>query len=186
MQPLSQASNCPPAADRCAGVLLDTLPGIMRFVRRQMRGRRAKGLSVPQFRTLVQLRRCPAASLSSISESLGSSLPTTSRIVSGLVAKGLILRKTARDDRRQSLLQLTHRGQAVIDAAWSGTQTSVADRFSDLSEEQLVILAEALNMLSRTFPPPGEEASEAIVETSRPSGEAPDSIALARRPATHR
>ena len=82
-----------PNQDQCAGALLDALPGLMRFVRRQMRSRRATGLSVPQFRTLIQLHRRPATSLSIVAEALGATPPTTSRIVSGLVRKGYIVRR---------------------------------------------------------------------------------------------
>ena len=123
----------------------------MRFVHRQMRSRRAKGLSVPQFRTLVQLRRNPSASLSGISENLGSSLPTTSRIVSGLVTKGLITRRASATDRRQISLHLTSRGQAVIDAAWSGTQDALAEKLSDVSAERLTAMTKDLTLLTELF-----------------------------------
>jgi DNA-binding MarR family transcriptional regulator len=152
MQLLSETRNAPPTRKECAADLLEVLPGLMRFVRRQMRSRRAKGLSVPQFRTLVQLRRCPSASLSLISESLGSSAPTTSRIVSGLVSKGLIVRTTCSRDRRQVSLQLTARGRAVIDAAWIGTQDVIAEKLSVLSRSQLVVLARSFALLSELFP----------------------------------
>lgn len=137
---------------QCAGVLLEALPGLMRFVRKQMRSRRAKGLSVPQFRTLIQLRRRPAVSLSSVAESLGSSVPTMSRMVSGLVAKGLIVRREAPHDRRQVTLALTPRGEAVIDAAWSGTQSVLAERLAGLSEAQVAAVTRALGIVLELFP----------------------------------
>jgi DNA-binding MarR family transcriptional regulator len=142
----------------------------MRFVRRQMRSRRAKGLSVPQFRTLVQLRRFPSASLSSVSEGLGSSAPTTSRIISGLVSKGLVVRKTCSRDRRQVSLHLTPRGQAVIDAAWIGTQEALAERFSDLSEDQIAALSGALALLSEVFPITLHEVGEPSGNGSHQAG----------------
>ena len=166
-------------------MLLETLPGVMRFVRGQMRGRRAKGLSVPQFRTLVQLRRRPAASLSSISDCLGSSLPTISRMISGLVRKGLVVRKTATQDRRQSSIQITRRGLAVIDAAWSGTQKALAERLADVPRERLVGLAKALEMLSRTFPTP-EEAENAARGHSGLAGGSVPRANQSRRPASAR
>jgi DNA-binding MarR family transcriptional regulator len=162
MQQLLPATKSTPRRREhdCAGALLDVLPGLMRFVRRHMRSRRAKGLSVPQFRTLVHLRRCRSVSLSHVSESLGSSPPTASRIVSGLVSRGLVVRETCRHDRRQVTLQLTPRGQAVTDAAWLGTQGIVAQRLAGLSESQLATLAKGLALLSDVFPHTGhgEEA----------------------------
>jgi DNA-binding MarR family transcriptional regulator len=167
MQRLPQANKSSVTRRACAGALLEALPALMRFVRRQMRSRRAKGLSVPQFRTLVQLRRCPATSLSSVCESLGSSPPTTSRIVSGLVSKGLIVRRTSERDRRQVSLQLTPRGQAVIDAAWRGTQGAVAGKLSDLSETQLAKLAGSLSLLSGVFCCPEAGAAEPACDGPR-------------------
>jgi DNA-binding MarR family transcriptional regulator len=162
MQLLSDTTNEPSGQLSCAGDLLELLPGLMRFVRRQMRSRRAKGLSVPQFRTLVHLRRSPWASLSSVSEGLGSSAPTTSRIVSGLVAKGLVIRKTCQQDRRQVSLELTPRGQTVIDEAWRGTQEAVAERLSSLTAGQLTELAVALGHLAGVFPSGAHEAGNGV------------------------
>src|SRR3954471_9982889 len=121
MQLLLEASNRPArgpeaAADACAAALLDALPSVMWFIRQQMRSRRTKGMSVPQFRTLVLLKRYPSASVSAVSENLGSSLPTASRIVAGLVNKGLVTRKSRKDDRRHVSLELTARGRAALDA----------------------------------------------------------------------
>ena len=152
MQLLSHTNNRASSHRQCAGALLEVLPGLMRFVRRQMRSRRTKALSVPQFRTLVQLRRCPAASLSRICEALGSTPPTVSRIVSGLVTQGLIARQTSPHDRRQLLLQLTPRGRQVIDRAWAGTREVLAERFLPLSSNQLDGLARSLALLDELFP----------------------------------
>ena len=161
MQLLPAAIKPSPSRLECAGALLEALPGLMRFVRKQMRSRRAKGLSVPQFRTLIQLRRRPAVSLSTVSESLGSSAPTTSRIVSGLVAKGLVVRKISAQDRQQVSLQLTPRGQEVIDAAWTGTQKVLAQRFDGLSESQVTTVAKALGLLSGVLPASGCDHEQA-------------------------
>src|SRR5262245_17026004 len=122
MQSLSPVIKNTLSPHQCAGIVLDALPDVMWYVRKQMRSRRAKGLSVPQFRTLVTLDRYPSAPLSSVAERLAASLPTVSRMVSGLVSQGLILRKSSTADRRQVSLALTARGKAVLQAAWGGTQ----------------------------------------------------------------
>src|SRR5438105_4236858 len=114
MQQLLDATIPTGDASHCAAVLLDALPSVMWFVRNHMRRRRARGLSVPQFRTLVLLRRNPSAPLSAVAEHLGCSLPTASRLVTGLVSKGLISRRTGSGDRRQLALELTDKGQADL------------------------------------------------------------------------
>lgn len=156
MQSLSRTTKSLPASRRCADALLNVLPGLMRFVRRQMRSRRAAGLSVPQFRTLVQLHRRPETSLSIVAEALGATAPTASRIVSGLVRKGFIVRQASRKDRRQISLQLTPQGQAAMEAAWSGTQAVLAEQLAALSAAQLSTLGEAMTLLGSVFGSLGE------------------------------
>ena len=150
-------------ADECAAALLDALPGVVWFVRRQMRCRRGEGLSVPQFRTLVQLHRCPSASLFSVAEKLGSSLPTVSRIVSGLVAHGLVDRKICAQDRRKVSLRLTVRGEATLEAARAGTQAALASRLADLTIGDRATLARAFALLSALFAGMGQCAGDLCV-----------------------
>ncbi len=159
MQLLSKATTLPPTPNVCAERLLDTLPCVMWFVRRQMRSRRTKGLSVPQFRTMAMLSKCDSASLSAVAENLGCSMPTASRLVTGLVGKGLIQRRGCRDDRRQVSLQLTSRGHAALASAWTGTQATLAQKLSQFCPDDCSTLVEALRLLADTFGstmPPGE------------------------------
>src|SRR6185436_1673733 len=107
MQPLQSATNRR-AADphACSAALLDALPGVMWFVRRHMRSRRAAGLSVPQFRVLAHLYRSSNGTVSILAEKLGITLPSVSRLVTGLVGKGYIVRRHSPDDRREIVLSL--------------------------------------------------------------------------------
>src|SRR5580700_10156635 len=102
MQPLRITTDSESGTD-CALDLLDAVPPVIWFIRREMRAFR-KGLSLPQFRTLSLINRQPAASLSAVADHLGASLPTASRMVQGLVAQGLLARKGCREDRRQLAL----------------------------------------------------------------------------------
>ncbi len=78
--------------DECARQLLDTTPQIMRFIRAEMRSHRGHDLSVPQFRTLTFINRNPEASLSNLANHLGLTLPSTSKLVDGLVNQKIITR----------------------------------------------------------------------------------------------
>src|SRR6476620_5147991 len=133
MQPLPEATievNSLPA--ECARVVLDALPPVMRFVRKHMRSHRSRALSLPQFRALCLLYSAPAANLSAVADFLSASLPTTSRIVSGRVAKGLIERRESPSDRRQVELKLTPRGAAVMKTSREVTQDRLAERLQCL------------------------------------------------------
>src|SRR3954471_6155224 len=118
MQSLLHATNGADAATpvECARAMLGAMPQVVWFMRRQMRRHRTHGLSVPQYRTLVLLDRFPNASLSALAENLGMCLPTASRTVAGLVAKGLASRAPSESDRRQVVLALTRRGRAAFNS----------------------------------------------------------------------
>src|SRR3954452_22784505 len=138
MQLLSLATNSGAGTEAtpeaCAAEMLDALPPVMRMVRKFMRSHRQHGLSVPQFRAMAFLRTTPAAKLSALAEFLGASTPTTSRIVSGLKAKGFIRRDAGCKDRRCVELGLTARGVSVIDKARRATSTQLAKELANLSD----------------------------------------------------
>src|SRR3954470_22241366 len=99
MQLMQPALKCDAAY--CARAMLDGLPLVMWFIRREMRHHRTGGLSVPQFRALCLLDRYPTISLSNVAEHLGSSQPSASRLITGLVSRRLVKREESSDDRRQ-------------------------------------------------------------------------------------
>jgi DNA-binding MarR family transcriptional regulator len=131
--------------------MLDGLPQVMWFIRRHMRRHRTRGLSVPQFRALVLMDRFPEASLSAIAEHLGSTLPSASRLVTGLVGKGLVVRESSAADRRRVSLLLTPRGQSVLAAAQSETQEAVATRVAGLTDAERATITRAMGLLQDVF-----------------------------------
>jgi DNA-binding MarR family transcriptional regulator len=133
--------------------MLDALPPVMRVVRKYMRSHRAAGLSVPQFRAMAYLRATPAAKLSAVADFLGASMPTSSRIVSGLVAKGLVKRCERTKDRRCVDLLLTPKGISVIDSALRATRAQLAKELSALNREQLREIFSGMQSLRSLFAP---------------------------------
>jgi DNA-binding MarR family transcriptional regulator len=120
------------------------------FIRGKMR-RHRKGLSLPQFRVLFLVEREPCASLSIVADFLGSSLPTASRTVSGLVNKGLIQRGGCMDDRRQLSLKITARGQSVLNAAVEMTQAELAAEVEKFTPRQRELISDAMDILRTVF-----------------------------------
>jgi DNA-binding MarR family transcriptional regulator len=149
MQQLRETIEKETARD-CAREVLDTVPPVIWFIRREMRVFR-KGLSLPQFRTLSLVHRQPSASLSAVAEHLGSSLPTASRMVQGLVQQGLLKRDGCPGDRRQLSLALTERGELVLQTAWAGTQGRLAEQFEKLSPADRQVVTEAMAVLNEIF-----------------------------------
>jgi len=132
---------------------MESVPLAAGFMRRQMRGHRG-GLSMAQFRTLVRVDREPQTSLSAVAEHLGSTLPTVSRIVTGLVDKGLVTRRGDRNgDRRRMSLTLTVRGIAVLSRARRETQWQMEQVLGELSQRKRDDLLSAMGILKDVFGP---------------------------------
>ncbi len=149
-----------PQVRDCASGILEAVPYTIGFIRQHMRKHR-KGLSVMQFRSLVWVERNPNNTLSALAEFLGASLPTTSRIVAGLVANGYLTRVGRADDRRQVALGITESGRAVLHVAWSETREEVARHLGGLSDDEQAKIAEAMQLLMSVFGSKGSAHSPA-------------------------
>jgi DNA-binding MarR family transcriptional regulator len=149
MQSLPKASKRTSAMD-CAWEMLDAAPPMMWRIRKEMRQHRG-GLSMPQFRAMVMISKGPCASLSCVAEHLALSLPTTSRIITGLVNKGFLKRQGCAEDRRQMSLGITSRGHAVLIGAWSAAQKSMAEELKRFTPQQRGTIAAGMQMVKQMF-----------------------------------
>jgi DNA-binding MarR family transcriptional regulator len=158
---LFESESDSPMVETCAAAVMDTVPLVMRIIRAEMRSHRTPDLSVPQFRALLYVNRHAGASLSDVAEHLGLTLPSVSKLVDKLVARRLITRESAPEDRRRMILTLTPDGQAALQAAAQATQTRLANLLSTLSPDELTTIVEAMTMLHRVFlPDPASQPSE--------------------------
>jgi MarR family transcriptional regulator for hemolysin len=161
MQSLQYATNPATVAD-CAREVLDVVPAVLRPIRQTMRRHRAAGLSIPQFRSLCFVEMYDGSSLSMVADHLDLSLPTVSRMISGLVERGYMQRKSSEDDRRHVSLSLRPRGKAVMKDARQATQAFLATKFGHLPPERLEALVAAMGVLREVFaqemPRPADEA----------------------------
>ena len=158
---------------------MDSVPPVIWFIRTQLRDRR-HGLSLPQLRILAKVDCQPTASLSAVAEHIAASLPTASRIVNGLVQKGLLARRTDLQDRRQLALGITPRGRAVLDAAWSGVLASLQAETELLSSRERATIEKAMVILRSRF---GSAGLREHLDRHHGDVRAPDTNGSARRPA---
>jgi DNA-binding MarR family transcriptional regulator len=136
--------------ENAAHEVVSGVPPMIWFIRQHMRPHR-KGLSLQQFRALVLVDRRPDGSLSDVAEQLSASLPTTSRLIAGLVAKGMVARKGCSDDRRQLELVITRLGRDMLDSAWAAVQKRIEQELAALSEAQLKSVQESMTILQGVF-----------------------------------
>src|SRR5574341_1948383 len=105
--------NDPVSPHACAREVLETLPLVMRAIRAELRQRPA-GLSEAQFRTVFFLHHHQGASLSDVADFHGLTPASTSRLVNGLVARGVVTRTVDAADRRRCILALTAQGRSML------------------------------------------------------------------------
>ncbi len=137
----------------CAGQVLETVPPVMQFIRTEMRRHRSLNISVPQFRVLTFLERRPGGSLSDVAERVGLTLPAMSRLVDGLVDRGLLTREDSSADRRRMVLRITAAGRDLVRTAREGALTRLAEMLGSLSGDERSEVSRAMDILRPLFVP---------------------------------
>jgi DNA-binding MarR family transcriptional regulator len=141
------------SAEECAREMLEVVPTIMRAIRSQVRSHRTPDLSVPQFRTLAFLGRQQGACLSDVAEHIGLTRPSASKLIDGLVARGLVSRKGSSVDRRRVRLALTIQGRVALRATLAAAQADLANRIAALSSGEQATVGQAMRTLRSLFAP---------------------------------
>jgi MarR family transcriptional regulator for hemolysin len=137
--------------EECVREVLDVIPMVMRSLRAEFRSHRGRDLSIPQYRTLMYLRRTPGKSLADLAEHLGITPPSTSKLVDGLVKRGLVSRQDFPADRRKIVLSLTQAGADLAEASLRLSQVAYLERFAALPKETLEIIKQAMEALRPIF-----------------------------------
>ncbi len=141
----------PVSPEECAHELMEVVPLAMRAIRATVRSHREHDLSVPQQRTLSYLRNHEGASLSHLAEHIGLGLPSMSKLVDGLVTRGLVARHEDRADRRRLALSLTPEGRIVLNLSRAAAEAELARTLAMLPEAERGTVAEAMGLLRGLF-----------------------------------
>jgi DNA-binding MarR family transcriptional regulator len=153
MQLLSDASTLDVRPQHCAKQMIETVPLVMQFMRRQMRKASSRKLSIAQLRTLNFVSKHDLPSLSCAAEFIGLSLPAMSRLVDGLVKADLLTRRSCDDDRRHIRLAVTGLGQAALDESWKSTRARLADELAAMTAKERQAISAAMDILREKFDP---------------------------------
>ncbi len=107
-----------------------------------------------QYSILEYIAVSQPVTLSQISDCIHMSLPNTSRELKKLTEKQLCKKYIADDDKRKYYIQLTDKGEAMMQSAFRHIEASFLRRIEQLSEEELLEIGQALNLLrSKVFTP---------------------------------
>ncbi|NTU55507.1 MAG: MarR family transcriptional regulator [Anaerolineales bacterium] len=119
---------------------------------------KSTGLSMPQFSVLMQLHHKGACGMSEISERFEITPAAASQLVDKLVQGGFILREEDPDDRRAKLLNLTEKGQELIQQGHVERYRWVDELGGKLTAEERAQVSEALDIMTRAAEELEEEA----------------------------
>ncbi len=139
-----------PSAEKCAELILDTTPRVMRAIRTEVAQYLGSGTTLPQFRVLSHLNQGNQC-LSDLAARQHVSLATMSKIVTGLVDRGYVERTSAGDDRRYITLRLTTSGQRFFDKAHAHSREKIAARLDALSCEDHDRINRGMQKLGSVF-----------------------------------
>lgn len=134
----------------CAAVLVEVVPSVMRSIQADMQTERT-GLSLRQFLALTFISDPPAASLSHVADHLCLRLPAASKLVDGLVRRGLVMRAVSPTDRRRLTLALTRRGNAALESARRATELHLARMLQGVPVGGRIIVVQAMEVLRPVF-----------------------------------
>lgn len=137
--------------DSSAREVLEVIPMAMRFIRAQMRKYGAVDLSVPQFRSLLFLRRHAGSSLGGVAEDLGMTPPSASKLIDCLERRNLVERKASSLDRRMVTIGMTPKGNELLDQAIEGTQKSISETLAALTPREISAVGLAMSALKRVL-----------------------------------
>jgi MarR family transcriptional regulator, organic hydroperoxide resistance regulator len=123
------------------------------FMHRSMRGwwryARSTGLSMPQFSIMMQMYHRGTFAMSEVSERFEITPAASSQLVDKLVHSGFIQRVEDQNDRRAKQLSLTDKGREFVQQGIEERYRWVNEFSSKLSEDELVKISEALDIMSR-------------------------------------
>lgn len=110
------------------------------------------GLALPQARLLYELAQAPAdggLTASRLAQGLGLNPGYLSRLITGLEADGLLLRRPAPDHARRLVLALTPRGRRVFRQLDAASAAEAASRLAGLSAGEQASLVGAMARVRR-------------------------------------
>ncbi|MHB1554682.1 MAG: MarR family winged helix-turn-helix transcriptional regulator [Acidimicrobiales bacterium] len=108
----------------------------------------AEDVTLTQYRSLVVLASRGPQGIASLAEALGVTPPTASRLCERLVRKGLVRRRTDRNDRRQVRVALTEAGRRLVDVVTERRRREIADLLSAVPEDARRSVAAGLQLLA--------------------------------------
>jgi DNA-binding MarR family transcriptional regulator len=99
----------------------------------------------------MSIKRHEGLSLSQAAEHLGATISTASKIIDGLVERGMVFRTTADEDRRKLMLKLTPSGERAVEEIHLKTIANLTGKLETLSPSECAMVELAMGILRSTL-----------------------------------
>jgi DNA-binding MarR family transcriptional regulator len=136
--------------DALVDAMIDVLPGLVGVATRSIAAVDGD-VTVPQYRALAILAVTGSQNLGTLSERLQVHPSTATRLCDRLVAKGLVLRRAGRNDRREVSLELTRRGRRTVEQVTALRRQEFEKMLARIPTSQRRSLRVALARLAAVF-----------------------------------
>ena len=107
-------------------------------------------VTLTQYRSLVVLASRGPQTVAALAEAVAVTAPTASRLCDRLVKKGLVRRRTDRNDRRQVRIGLTEAGRQIIDTVSTRRRSEITDLLASMPPKTQRSVATALAQLAKS------------------------------------
>ena len=107
-------------------------------------------VTLTQYRSLVVLASRGPQSMAALAEAVAVTAPTASRLCDRLVKKGLVRRRTDRNDRRQVRIGLTEAGRQLIDTVSTRRRREITELLASIPPKTQRSVATALVELAKS------------------------------------
>ncbi|WP_306663971.1 MarR family winged helix-turn-helix transcriptional regulator [Robertmurraya korlensis] len=102
-----------------------------------------------QYKILEYITVSQSVTITEISDCLHVSLPNTSRELRKLIEKNLCKKVSDESDRRKYYIQLTEKGNALMEEAFRKIQLQFDERIKHLTDEELQEINKAVEVLQQ-------------------------------------
>lgn len=110
----------------------------------------AEEVTLAQYRTLVVLASRGPQRLAELAAAVAVTPATATRMCDRLVRKGLVRRRTEKDDRRQVQVALTDRGRKLVDAVTAKRRREIATIVRRIPAHDQQVVVQVLQRFSAT------------------------------------
>ena len=107
-------------------------------------------VTLTQYRSLVVLASRGPQSMAALAEAVAVTPATASRLCDRLVKKGLVRRRSDRQDRRQVRLALTATGRDLVDTVTTRRRHEIAQLLATIPPESQLSVVRALTHLAQS------------------------------------